>query len=104
MFFKWFPRVHFNPPDPLFKGAIRACGLSIATVPALPASSGPASEDALLIPQIPFFYPPRSPYSRGRSGLFVVAGGFEAFGVLGYLELVDTFLDITVHEGREIVH
>ena len=71
------------PPVPLFKGAVRAFGLSIATVPALPASSGPASDDALL---------------------FVVAGGFEAFGVLGYLELVDTFLDITVHEGREIVH
>ena len=72
-----------NPPDPLFKGAIRAFGLSIAAGASLPASSGPASDDALL---------------------FVVAGGFEAFGVLGYLELVDTFLDITVHEGREIVH
>ena len=37
-----------NSPDPLFKGAIRAYGLSIATVPSLPASSGPASDDALL--------------------------------------------------------
>ena len=37
-----------NSPDPLFKGAIRACGLSIAAVPSLPASSGPASDDALL--------------------------------------------------------
>ena len=83
MFFKWFPRVHFNPPNPLFKGAIRAFGLSIAAGLPCPPGSGPASDDALL---------------------FVVAGGFEAFGVLGYLELVDTFLDITVHEGREIVH
>ena len=36
-----------NPPDPVFKGAIRAYGLSIATVatvPSLPASSGPASD------------------------------------------------------------
>ena len=76
---------YLNSPDPLFKGAIRASGLSIAAGPSLLASSGPASDDALLL-------------------LFVVAGGFEAFGVLGYLELVDTFLDITVHEGREIVH
>ena len=30
-------------------GAIRACGLSIAAWLSLPASSGPASEDALLI-------------------------------------------------------
>ena len=34
-----------NSPDPLFKGAIRACGLSIAAEPALLASSGPASDD-----------------------------------------------------------
>ena len=38
-----------NPPDPLSKGAIRAYGLSIAAGPSLPASSGPASDDALLI-------------------------------------------------------
>ena len=76
---------YLNPPNPLFKGAIRACGLSIAAGPSLLASSGPASDDALLL-------------------LFVVAGGFEAFGVLGYLELVDALLDISVHEGREIVH
>ena len=37
-----------NSPDPLFKGAIRACGLSIAAVPSLLANSGPASDDALL--------------------------------------------------------
>ena len=43
------PRVSFNPPIPLSKGAIRACGLSIATWLSLPASSGPASDDALLI-------------------------------------------------------
>ena len=42
------PRVGFNPPDPLSKGAIRACGLSIAAGPSLPASSGPASDDAQL--------------------------------------------------------
>ena len=41
-----------NPPNPLFKGAIRACGLSIAAVPSLLASSGPASDDALLVPLI----------------------------------------------------
>jgi hypothetical protein len=39
----------FNPPIPLFKGPIRACGLSIASMPSLPANSGPASDDALLI-------------------------------------------------------
>ena len=38
-----------NPPDPFSKGAIRACGLSIAAGPSLPASSGPASADALVI-------------------------------------------------------
>ncbi len=37
-----------NSPDPLFKGAIRAYGLSIAAGPSLLASSGPASDDALL--------------------------------------------------------
>ena len=49
------PRVSLNPPDPLSKGAIRACGLSIAAVPALPANSGPASDDALLILRSDFF-------------------------------------------------
>ena len=34
---------------PLSKGAIRAFGLSIAAGPSLPASSGPASYDALFI-------------------------------------------------------
>ena len=43
---KLAPGVRSNPPDPLFKGAIRACGLSIATRLSLPANSGPASEDA----------------------------------------------------------
>ena len=42
------PRVRFNPPNPLFKGAIRAYGLSIAAWLSLPANSGPASDDALL--------------------------------------------------------
>ena len=74
------------PPVPLFKGAVRAFGLSIAA--GLPGPPAPARH--LMMPCY--------------SSLFVVAGGFEAFGVLGYLELVDTFLDITVHEGREIVH
>ena len=37
-----------NPPNPLFKGAIRACGLSIATRLPLLANSGPASEDAFV--------------------------------------------------------
>ena len=37
-----------NSPDPLFKGAIRACGLSIAAGPSLLANSGPASDDALV--------------------------------------------------------
>ena len=45
----------FNPPDPLFKGAIRACGLSIAAVLSLPANSGPASDDALLALRSEFF-------------------------------------------------
>ena len=39
---------YLNPPNPIFKGAIRAYGLSIAAVPSLPASSGPASDDALV--------------------------------------------------------
>ena len=34
---------------PLSKGAIGACGLSIAAWLSLPASSGPASEEALVI-------------------------------------------------------
>ena len=34
-----------NSPDPLFKGAIRAYGLSIAAGPSLLANSGPASDD-----------------------------------------------------------
>ena len=38
----------FNPPT-LSKGVIRACVLSIAAGPSLPASSGPASYDALFI-------------------------------------------------------
>ena len=42
------PHNLFNPPDPLFKGAIRAYGLSIAAMTALPANFGPASDDALL--------------------------------------------------------
>ena len=42
-------------PDPLSKGAIRACGLSIAAWPSLPASSGPASDDALVILRSDFF-------------------------------------------------
>ena len=32
------------------------------------------------------------------------AGGFEAFGVFGNLELVDDFLDVTVHKHGEVVH
>ena len=40
---------YLNPPNPLFKGAIRACGLSIAAWLSLPASFGPASDDALLV-------------------------------------------------------
>ncbi len=55
----------FNPPIPLSKGAIRACGLSIAAWPSLPASSGPASDDALL--HLRYLIPP-SPFPRGRSG------------------------------------
>ena len=43
------PRGLFNPPDPLSKGVIRAYGLSIAYGFSLPASSGPSSDDALLI-------------------------------------------------------
>ena len=40
---------YLNPPDPLFKGAIRAFGLSIAAGLSLPADPGPASDDALLL-------------------------------------------------------
>ena len=43
----------FNPPDPLFKGAIRAFGLSIAARLSLPANSGPASDDALVSQMTP---------------------------------------------------
>ena len=35
----------FKPSNSLFKGAIRAYGLSIAAMAALPASFGPASDD-----------------------------------------------------------
>ena len=35
----------FKPSNSLFKGAIRAYGLSIAAMAALPANSGPASDD-----------------------------------------------------------
>ena len=38
----------FKPSNSLFKGAIRAYGLSIATMAALPANSGQASDDALI--------------------------------------------------------
>ena len=38
---------YLNPPGPLFKGAIRAFGLSIASWLSLPADFGPASDDAL---------------------------------------------------------
>ena len=62
LFFHWnsapnpdAPRVSFNPPDPLFKGAITAYGLSIAAGPSLPASSGPASDDALAAFRTDFF-------------------------------------------------
>ena len=44
-----------NPPNPLSKGAIRSCGLSIAAGPSLPASSGPASDDALVALRSDFF-------------------------------------------------
>ena len=37
----------FKPSNSLSKGAIRAYGLSIAAMAALPANSGPASDDAL---------------------------------------------------------
>ncbi len=62
LFFHWdsapapdAPSVRFNPPDPLSKGAIRACGLSIAAWLSLPASSGPASADALITLRSDFF-------------------------------------------------
>ena len=38
----------FKPSNSLFKGAIRAYGLSIAAMAALPVNSGPASDDASL--------------------------------------------------------
>ena len=44
-----------NPPNSLFKGAIRAYGLSIAAMASLPASSGPASADALVALRSDFF-------------------------------------------------
>ena len=44
--------ISLNSPDPLFKGAIRAYGLSIAARLSLLANSGPASDDALLVPLI----------------------------------------------------
>jgi hypothetical protein len=41
-------QTYFFRGHPLSKGAIRACGLSIAAGPSLPAISGPASDDALV--------------------------------------------------------
>ena len=60
------PRVRFNPPDPLSKGAIRACGLSIAAWPSLPASSGPASDD-LLNPPNPLLKGAHQAFVRTRA-------------------------------------
>ena len=54
------------PPPPPFKGAIRACGLSIAAVPALPASYGPASDDLLMI-----YLNPPNPLFKGAHQAFV---------------------------------
>ena len=57
-----------NSPDPLFKGgAIRACGLSIAAGPSLLASSGPASDDALLFywDSVPNYLNPPNPLFTG---------------------------------------
>ena len=48
-------QTYFFRGHPLSKGAIRACGLSIAAGPSLPASSGPASDDALVILRSDFF-------------------------------------------------
>ena len=56
---KLAPGVRSNPPDPLFKGAIRAYGLSIAARLPLPASFGPASDDALGSHAIHTLRPPR---------------------------------------------
>ena len=47
LFFGRHLMTYLNPPNPLFKGAIRASGLSIASWLPLPANSGPASDDAL---------------------------------------------------------
>ena len=55
-----------NSPDPLFKGTIRACGLSIAAGPSLLANSGPASDDALL------FYWDSVPNPDTPCGLYVL--------------------------------
>ena len=63
-----------NSPDPLFKGAIRACGLSIAAVPSLLASSGPASDDALL-----FYWDPVPNYPNSPDPLF--KGAIRACGL-----------------------
>ena len=73
LFFHWdsvpnpdAPRVSFNPPDPLSKGAIRAYGLSIAAGPSLPASSGPASDD-LLNPPNPLLKGAHQAFVRTRA-------------------------------------
>lgn len=34
----------------------------------------------------------------------LLSGLFQTLGVLGYLKLVDTLLDVTVHKDREVVH
>lgn len=34
----------------------------------------------------------------------LLSGLFQTLGVLGYLELVDALLDVTVHEDRKVVH
>ena len=61
---------YLNSPDPLFKGAIRACGLSIAAC--LPCSPAPARHL-----KMPCYFIgtlsqtisiPPTPFSRGRSG------------------------------------
>ncbi len=64
----------FNSPDPLFKGAIRACGLSIAAGLSLLASSGPASDDALL-----FYWDPVPNYLNSPIPLF--KGAIRAYGL-----------------------
>ena len=68
-----------NLPDPLFKGAIRACGLSIAAVPSLLANSGPASDDALLFywDSVPNYLNSPIPLFKGAiraCGLSIAAG------------------------------